>query len=181
MKNSIEFPKSFMVTSSVVLCLLTGATAPAQSQTTKLRIGVYDSRAVAVAYANSPEFSESLKGMQADYQKAKAAKEEKTMKQIEGRMKLRQLRMHEQGFSTGSVADIMAKVKGALPDVARKAGVQAIVSKWELNYQSPDVETVDVTDEVAGLFHASDKGRKWVKEIRAKAPVPMDDITDDMD
>jgi hypothetical protein len=181
MKNSIEFSKSFMIASTVVLCLLTGATAPAQSQTTRLRIGVYDSRAVAVAYANSPEFGESLNGMRAEHQKAKAAKDEKTMKQIEARMKLRQLRMHEQGFSTGSVADIMAKVKGALPDVARKAGVQAIVSKWELNYQSPEVETVDVTDEVAGLFHASDKGRKWVKEIRAKAPVPMDDITDDMD
>jgi hypothetical protein len=181
MKDPIRFPKRFIVSSTVALCLLTGATAPGQSQTNRLRIGVYDSRAVAVAYANSTEFRESMKAVQADYQKAKAAKDEKRMKEIAGRMKLQQRRAHEQGFSTGSVGAIMARIKDALPGVARKADVQAIASKWELNYQSPGLEAVDVTDELVALFHVSDKGRQWAKGIRANPPLPIEEITDDMD
>ena len=181
MKNPVGFPKRFIVSSAVAWCLLTGATVPAQAQTNKLRIGVYDSRAVAVAYANSTEFRDSLRAVQADYQKAKAAKDETRTKAIEGRMKLQQRRLHEQGFSTGSVAGIMAKIKDALPGVAQKAGVQVIASKWELNYQSPGVEAVDVTDELVALFRVSDKGREWAKGVSAKPPLPMEEITDDMD
>ena len=181
MRNPVGFPKRFIVSSTVALCLLTGATMPAQAQTNKLRIGVYDSRAVAVAYANSTEFRDSLKAVQADYQEAKAAKDETRTKAIKGRMKLQQRRLHEQGFSTGSVAGIMAKVKDALPGVAQKARVQAIASKWELNFQSPGVEAVDVTDELVALFHVSDKGRQWAKSVSAKPPLPLEEITDDLD
>jgi hypothetical protein len=65
--------------------------------------------------------------------------------------------------------------------VAQKAGVQAIASKWELNYQAPGLEAVDVTDELVALFHVSDKGREWAKGIRAKPPLPIEEITEDMD
>ncbi len=177
MKNSIEFSKWFMVSSAVVWCLMTGTMASAQSQTNKFRIGVYDSRAVAAAYANSTEFQETLKAVRADYEKAKAVKDEKRMKQISSRMKLQQQRLHEQVFSTGSVAGIVARVKGALPAMANKARVQAIVSKWELNYQGPEVEVVDVTEDLALLFHASDNGQKW-RGILKHAPVPMDEVGD---
>jgi hypothetical protein len=181
MKNSVKLPNWFIVSSTLALCVLASATVSAQPQTNKVRVGVYDSRAVAVAYGNSTEFRESIKTVQADYQKAKTAKDEKQVKEIESRMKLQQRRLHEQGFSTGSVAGIMAKFKEQLPAVAKKAGVQAIMSKWELNYHVADVEMVDVTDEVVALFHVSDKGREWAKGIRNKPPVPMEQITDDMD
>jgi hypothetical protein len=181
MKHPIVFPKWFVVGSGLALCMLAGASVSAQSQTNKLRIGVYDSRAVAVAYGNSTEFEETLKSVKADYQNAKAAKDDKRMKEIAAGMKLRQRRMHEEAFSTGSVAGIMAKISEALPGVSKKAGVQAIVSKWELNYQGADVEVVDVTDDLMALFHVSDKGRQWAKGVRAKPPVPIEEITDDMD
>ena len=181
MKTSIRLRLWFIVTSTAALGLLTSGTVFAQTQTNKVRIGVYDSRAVAIAYANSAEGRESMKTAQTDYQKAKATKDEKKMKEIESRMKLQQRRLHEQGFSTGSVSSTMAKVKDALPEVARKAGVQAIVSKWELNYQSPEVEVVDVTDELVALFHVNEKGREWAKQIKDKPPVPIEQITDEMD
>jgi hypothetical protein len=181
MNTSIVFPKWFIVSSAVALCVLTGATALAQSQTNKLRIGVYDSRAIAIAYGNSTAFRESMKPVQAEYEKAKAAKDDKRMKEIDARMKLGQRRLHEQGFSTGSVAGIMAKVKDSLPEVAKKAGVQVIVSKWELNHQSPDVEVVEVTDELVALFHPSEKVLGWVKDLKSHPPLPIEEITDDMD
>ena len=46
---------------------------------------------MAVAYANSPEFQETLKAVRADYEKAKAAKDEKRMKELDSRMKLQEL------------------------------------------------------------------------------------------
>ena len=96
-------------------------------------------------------------------------------------MKAKQRRAHEQGFSTGSVTPIMANIKDSLPAVAKKAGVDVIVSKWEVNYQSPGIKVVDVTDDLVSLFHVSAKGLEWAKGIKSHAPVPIEQITDDMD
>ena len=161
MKNSFLARSRFIVSAAVALCVLTGATALAQSQTNKLRVGVYDSRATAIAYGNSAAFQDSLKPVQAEYEKAKAAKDDKRMKEIDAQMKLRQRRLHEQGFSTGSVAYIMAKapVKAALPDV----------------------EVVDVTDELTALFHPNEKVLGWLKDMKNHPPLPIEEITDDMD
>lgn len=159
------------------MCLST----PAQSQTNKLRVGVYDSRVIAVAYANSNEFQEAMKPTLEDHKKAKEAKDEKRLKEIDARMRLRQRRAHEQAFSTGSVIGIMDKVKNSLPAVAKEAGVALIVSKWEVNFQSPNVEIVDVTDKIAALFHIREQGKKWLKQIPLKEPIPIEQITDDMD
>jgi hypothetical protein len=181
MKTLFVSQRRFFVSSAVALCVVAGATAFAQSKDNTLRIGVYDSRAVAVAYGNSAEFRKSLDAVKADYKKAKEAKDDKRVKEIETQMKAQQRRLHEQGFSTGSVADTMAKVKDSLPAVAKKTGVDVIVSKWEVNYQSPGIKVVDVTDDLVALFHVSEQGLKWIKDIPNHAPLPIEQITDDMD
>src|ERR1022692_1667905 len=181
MKTSFVSQRRFIVSSAVALCVMAGAAAFGQSKESTLRIGVYDSRAVAVAHGNSTEVRKSLDAAKADYQKAKAAKDDKRVKEIETQMKARQRRLHEQGFSTGSIADILAKIKDALPGVAKKAGVDVIVSKWEVNYQSPEIKVVDVTDDLLALFHVSAKGLEWAKGIVTKPPVPIEQITGDMD
>ena len=181
MKTTFVSQRRFIVSSAVALCVMAGAAAFAQSKENTPQIGVYDSRAVAVAYGNSPEFRKSLDAVKADYKKAKEAKNDNRVKEIGAQMKAQQRRLHEQGFSTGSVADIMAKVKDSLPGVAKKAGVDVIVSKWEVNYQSPEIKIVDVTDDLVALFHVSAKGLEWAKGIKSHAPVPSERITDDMD
>jgi hypothetical protein len=181
MKTSLAWTTRFVASGAVVLGVLSGAIAVAQPKEKPLRVGVYDSRAIAVAWGNSAEFRKSLDGVTADYKKAKEAKDDKRVKEIEAKMKLQQRRAHEQGFSSGSVATIMAKIKDSLPAVAKKAGVDVIVSKWELNYQSPDVKVVDVTDDLVALFHVSEKGLGWAKDIRNHPPLPIEQITDDLD
>ncbi len=181
MKNSFLSRGWLIVSAAVALSAFTGATAWAQSKETTLRVGVYDSRAIAIAYGNSAEFRKSLDGITADYKNAKEAKDDKRVKEIETQMKAKQRRAHEQGFSTGSVAPIMAKLKDSLPEVAKKAGVDVIVSKWEVNYYSQGIKVVDVTDDLVALFHVSPKGLEWVKGIKDHAPVPIEQITDDMD
>ena len=181
MKTTLVSQRRFIVSSAVALCVMASAAAFGQSKETTLRIGVYDSRAIAVAYGNSAEFRKSLDAVKADYQKAKEAKDDKRVKEIETQMKAQQRRLHEQGFSTGSVASIMARIKDSLPGVAKKAGVDVIVSKWEVNYQAPGIKVVDVTDDLVALFHVSAKGLEWVKGIKTQPPVPIEKITDDMD
>jgi hypothetical protein len=182
MKNSLIRSQWFIVSSAVALGMwLAGATALAQSPTNRLRVGIYDSRAMAIAYGNSPAFQDALKPVRAEYEKARVEKNDKRVKEIDARMKLGQRRMHEQGFSTGSVAGILAKIKDSLPAVAKQAGVQVIVSKWEVNYQSPEVELVDVTGELVALFHPNEKVLGWVKSCREQKPLPIEEITDDMD
>jgi hypothetical protein len=181
MKTPFGFRGWSLFGATLALWLLAGGAVSAQAQAVKPRLGIYDSRAIAVAYANSAEFRDTLKAAQGDYQQAKADKDEKKATEIGAKMKLMQRRMHEQGFSTGSVAGIMSKIKDKLPGVAKEAGVQAILSKWELNYQSADIEVVDVTDAVVALFRVSDKGKEWIKGVRAQPPVPMEQITDDLD
>src|ERR1035441_219870 len=172
MKTSFVSQRRFIVSSAVAFD---------QSKETTLRIGVYDSRAIAVAYGNSAEFRKSVDAVKADYQKAKEAKDDKRVKEIETQMKAKQRRLHEQGFSTGSVATIMASIKDSLPEVAKKAGVDVIVSKWEVNYQAPGIKGGDVPDDLVALFHVSEKGLEWIKGVKTHAPVPIEQITDDMD
>lgn len=176
-KTHPVFAKYFSIVTLTALGVLAGGAASAQVQTSKLRVGVYDSRAVAVAWANSTEFQATLKPIEAEHQKAKAADNEKRCKEIEAQMKARQHRAHEQAFSTGSVAPIMKIVKARLPEVAKQADVQLIVSKWELNYQAADAELVDVTDKLVALFHVSERGLKWCCEVQQKPPLPLEKIT----
>ncbi len=181
MKTIISWQSWLVIGAAVAWSGLASATAAAQPKETTLRVGVYDSRAIAVAWCNSPDCRKMMGEVTADYKKAKEAKDDKRVKEIEARMKLQQRRQHEQGFSTGSVAGIMAKIKDSLPAVAKKAGVDVIVSKWEVNYQSPDVKAVDVTDELVALFHPSAKGLEWARGIKSQTPLPIEQITDDMD
>lgn len=79
------------------------------------------------------------------------------------------------------MAGYLAIFKTALPGVAKQAGVLAIVSKWELGYQSPEIEVVDVTPEVAALFHPGEKMLGNIQAVEKNPPLPIEQITDDVD
>ena len=166
-----------ILAAALILCLNLSASA----QTNRLRIGIYDSRAVAVAYAGSTEFAAKLKAVRVEYDAAKKAGNTEQLKKIETRMKASQARAHEQGFSTGSVAEIMAMVKDAMPGVAKAAGVELIASKWEVNYQSANIETVDVTSQLIALFHTSDRSLKWADEIQKQPPLSREVLDEHQD
>jgi hypothetical protein len=56
-----------------------------------------------------------------------------------------------------------------------------IVCKWEVVFQSPEVEAVDVTDQMVALFKPSEKALKLVHDIRPRAPIAPDELPDDLD
>ena len=79
-------------------------------------------------------------------------------------------------FSTGSVINIMDKIRPALAAVAKEAGVVLIVSKWEAVYAAPSIEYVDVTMPLVMKFKPNEQTLKWVESMKAKAPIPLDEL-----
>lgn len=181
MKNSLALKKCLIGLSMLGLMMVLSPAASAQTHTNKLRVGVYDSRAIAVAWANSTEFKEAMQSVETDFKQAKESKNENRVKEISDEMKSRQRRAHEQAFSTGSVAPIMARIKDRLPEIARQADVMLLVSKWELPYQSAEITPVDVTDKLIALFHVSERGLKWSREIQQKPPLALEQLGEHMD
>ena len=182
MKSKSVSKRNFLATSATALCSLVSIPALAQSEPKdkRLRIGTFDSRTIAIGFFNSGAGQKMMAEVKADYDKAKDAKDDKRMKEIGAKMQTKQRRLHEQAFSTGSVINLLQSVKAELPGVAKAAGVDLIVSKWEVMFQSPGVETVDVTKQMAKLFNPSAQGLKWI-EGETPPPIPIDDLPDDLD
>jgi hypothetical protein len=157
-------------------CLLLPALpAPGQSPSTQ-RVGIYDSRAIAVAYARSDMFRQWYARLNSEHDKAKAASDDKRAKELEAQGVAQQERFHQQGFGTASVADIMEKIKAELPAVAKEAGVGLIVSKWEVIYHDPTVECVDVTIPLVKKFGVDTKSLQMIEHLIQQAPIPAEEL-----
>jgi hypothetical protein len=159
------------------LALLAGsllATSTVETQApARLRIGTFDSRAVALAYYRSPAATERMQGLRADLEKAKAANDEKRVKELEAQGPAWQMLMHLQVFSSGSIGNVTAVVANRLPAIAAAAGVSAIVSEFELAYAGTTVERVDVTSQVAALFNPDQAVKKMIESMKSQKPMGL--------
>jgi hypothetical protein len=142
-----------------------------------LKIGVYDSRVVAVAYARSEPFKQHVAQMRKDLEEAKAKNDTERIKALEAEGPAMQVRLHQQGFSTAGVSNILAKVADSIPGIAREAGVVLVVSKWEMPYRDPSVEIVDVSLPIAKLFNPDEQTLKIIAGMKDVKPVPFDEIS----
>ena len=120
-----------------------------------IRIGAYDSRCVAVAFAGSEKHEASLRGLDA------AAMREK------------QALMHEQGFSTAPVDDILALYPDEVAALKSKHKLDALVSKWDKPSlaQYAGAAQIDVTDELIEIPKPNDRQRKSAQEIKEHKPI----------
>jgi hypothetical protein len=143
---------------------------------TLLRVGVYDSRAIAIAYANSDYWNKILTEKRAELEQAKKEGDAEKVREIEAWGPAQQTEAHLRAFGTAPVHELLVPVKDKLPDVAQKCGVDVIVSKWEFDYQSPDAEVTDITDEVAALYNPSEKTLNWIRQTKDIAPLPKNEI-----
>jgi len=168
-------PWTTCVVSVLMLGCLARAEEAATTESARERIGVYDSRAVAVAYAGSEAFDKWLKGLMAERDKAKAEGNQKRADELEARMIAQQKLFHKQCFSTVPVDDILEHVKGDLPEIERKAGVDALVSKWDKATlaKHKNAELVDVTIALVDAFHPNEKQRRSAIEIQQHKPIPL--------
>jgi hypothetical protein len=147
-----------------------------KSEKSELRVGTFDSRAVAIAYARSETFNRNIKELKAEHGKAKAAGDEKRVKELEAKGKSQQELLHKQGFSTWPVDNILDQIKGEIPEIAKQADVDVIVSKWDIVYQRSGVEFIDVTDLMVKQFNPDEETLKVLNELQKHAPVPLEEL-----
>ncbi len=145
----------------------------------KVRIGVYDSRAIVVAFFGSEVFKafdgKELADKKAEYDKAKAEGNQTRVAELEAWGKALQIRLHKQGFSTAPVDDILKHIKDKMPEIAKSAGVGPIVSKWDketlAKYES--AERVDITMALVDAFRPTEGQRKAAIDIQKKTPISL--------
>jgi Skp family chaperone for outer membrane proteins len=150
-------------------------------QTVKtLRVGMFDSRAVALAYYRkfyrSPEFVAGLKKLNDEHDKAEAAGDHEKAKKLEAEGKAGQERSHSQFFGSAPIDEIVAKIKDQIPEIAKQAGVDLIVSKWSVTYLSPGAEFVDVTEPMARLFQPDEETWKILREYPKHQPLSAEEL-----
>ena len=143
-------------------------------------VGTFDSRAIATAYVRSDEFSSYLAAQRKDVTKvierAKETGDRQLAAALDALGPAMQKRIHQQGFGTAAVDDIIARIGDRLPRIAEKAGVDVIVSKWALSFHRPAAEFVDVTDLLVAEFHADEQTLKTIRELVATDPIPLDQL-----
>lgn len=133
------------------------------------RIGTYDGRAVAIAYANSDRFDEWMKEFRARHARAKAAGDEDTMHALEAQIQEQQNTFHGQAFRGDSIDDILTLITGDTQRIAREVDATRLE---RINLRRPTrVATVDVTDRLVALFEPDERTTRWIHGIRDK-PFP---------
>jgi len=151
----------------------------AQQSSQTVKIGIYDSRAVAIAYSNSDSFQKDIGNLMTQYKKAKEENNTKLVEALEKEGQFQQQLLHEQTFSVGTVSNIIDKIKDKLQEIAKNTGVSLIISKWEVAYKDPSLEYIDVTSQIVDLFSPSKQTLKWIKDLQQQTPIPIDKISID--
>ena len=67
-------------------------------------------------------------------------------------------------------------ITGKIPEIARQAEVDVIVSKWDIVYLGSGVELSDVTDLMVRPFISEEETRELLEELRKHAPVPLEEL-----
>jgi hypothetical protein len=182
--RDVQLPRFVYVGAVVVLVmgltLLVSAAAPVPTATSAeedppvVRVGTYDSRAIAVAYARSAHLAAVHADLVQRRSEAEARGDEALVREIEARGGALQLRLRLQGFSTAPVDDLLDAVRDRLPEVARGAGVAAILRS--VDFHEPSVEIVDVTDALVRLFDPDAGVLSLVAEVRSSAPLALEAV-----
>ncbi|MFT3785645.1 MAG: sigma-70 family RNA polymerase sigma factor [Tepidisphaeraceae bacterium] len=153
---------------------LQAAVAPATNGVVRVRIGTYDSRAIAVAYAASPFMQRDLDKLMQELRAAEAAEDAKLAASIKEKGAALQRQMHRQGFGNAPVDELLAKVKDQLPDLAGRLSVGAIGRSFD--FHAGDVEVIDITDDLVQLYSPNARTLKMIESLRKQPPVDADTI-----
>ncbi len=158
--------------------VMTSAWDSAVSQDDKacIRVGVYDSRGVAIAFGNSDYNTQVLQPKMKEHKQAKERGDEEKMKELEGWFEDRQHQAHLQAFCGKPVDNLLDHIRDRIPKVAKEAGVELVVSKWQIDYQTEDIELIDVTKALAEAYNPKEKAWKWIDDLKNHDLVPVETL-----
>ena len=170
------------ITSCILICLgvlgvLGCQTSPDLEKNTPapVSIGVYDSRAIAVAAVGSEYYTLRIKPLEDAFTKAKADGNTELIKELEPKVWARRKETHRQGFSTAPVDNILEFISDQMPQIAADAGVGPIISKWDTKALAKYKKStrVDVTMQLVDAFKPNAKQRTRAIGIQTSKPIPM--------
>ncbi|MBN2514276.1 MAG: hypothetical protein JXB18_15160 [Sedimentisphaerales bacterium] len=139
--------------------------------TNPLRVGVYDSRCIAIACFSSEWWNTQVREKMKEMEAAKAAGDQTKIKELEQWGSQNQQKAHLMGFGTAPVKEWLTPVQDELATVAQQAGVDIIVSKWKIDYQVDGAQFMDVTDVIVALYKPSEKALKSIEAIKKTKPI----------
>jgi len=161
-------------TTATIIALALAPSSEAQDKTppAQERIGVYDSRAVAMAYVGSTFQVRKMYDLTAQMKRAREVGDTNRISQLETAGREWQSHLHRQGFGTAPVDDILTEIVGDLPAIQQATGVTSLVSKWnkaELDRHA-NAARVDVTMRLVDAFQPNETQRKRAIEIQQIKP-----------
>jgi len=131
-----------------------------------VRVGTYDSRAVALAYGRSKLHDAHLDDLDERLENAFAAGDAAEVARLRAVEDRWQNRLHGQVFGETPIPDIIQLIADKLPAIKRRAGVRKIAARrrsrgWLFT------ERVDVTGALVDLFDPSEQTRTYIRQLRA--------------
>ena len=138
-----------------------------------IRIGVYDSRSIAVAFAGSAKHEALIAEAAKALEDAKAQGDPDMIAYRDRRVWELRYQLHRQGFGTAPVGDILALYPEAVEALMDRHRLVALVSKWDEaglgRYRG--AEQVDITEELLEAPGPSERQRRYALEIRQHKPL----------
>ena len=98
-----------------------------------------------MAYYRSEAFRDGIQAQMAEFKAAKEAGDEERAEELQAKGEASQALAHKQGFGTYPVDEILATFEDKIAEIAERADVDVIVSKWDIVHQAEGVQLVDVT------------------------------------
>lgn len=169
--------KNLLIVNVVYFLFLFSCIIFPQRENSKIRIGTFDSRCVALAYGRSNEFMKLRDSIETLYSQAKADSNKEKIEEIEQFKPTMQVLLHQQVFSNGSIINIMEKINAKFPGLAKENNVKMILSKWEIVFADESIELIDITDQLTALFNPDEATKKIIENIKAMEPVPTEKIS----
>ena len=169
-------PKTVEECTAVLIKALAKQLPPKNNDKIKVRVGIYDSRAVAMAHFGKFIKDGGLEKLYDDHDKAKAAGDTKKAEELAAKGQALQKQLHMRMFGTAPIDDILEEIKKDIPKVAQAAGVDIIVGKWDIVYQRPSAKVVDITKQLVEIFEPDEETLEKIKALLEHPPVPTEDL-----
>jgi len=93
------------------------------------------------------------------------------IKKLNREGEMRQAKMHEQGFGTGSIKDLLVTIKEKIGLLAKSENLYIIVSKFELTYFGSNSIVIDITKKLTNLFEPNLRFKTILPDLLKNEPV----------
>lgn len=179
--SRIEIIKSIHLLAFLIILVLSTAVKGGKVE----RLGTYDSRAIAVAFVGSEVFYKTegkvIAQKMAEYKKAEANGNEAKAARLKAWGQARQSRLHQQGFGTLPVDDILKHIKDQIPGIKKAGQVDLLVSKWEKGVleKYKDAEQVNLTMKLIEALRPNKLQKKRALEIQKNEPVSPEKLKEE--